>query len=150
MSVPDCTRDGRGSPSADIFSTRIVSDIVRASEKEDLCRRRRKKELPLGGKNRTGETGETSGAVVVPVEDWIDLHTFRPSEVKYLLEDYLEAAAVKGFREVRIIHGKGTGVLMRLVGSVLQKHPLVESFHPADEGGGGWGAAIAVLRKRAK
>ena len=102
----------------------------------------------MGGKKKAEEEGDAGGAVMMPVEDWLDLHTFRPGEVKDLLDDYLEAAAGKGFREVRIIHGKGTGALLRLVHSVLQKHPLVESWRQADERGGGWGATIAVLKKR--
>ncbi len=48
-----------------------------------------------------------------PIEDSIDLHTFRPGEVKELLKDYLEAASDKGFEEVRIITGRETGCLPR-------------------------------------
>jgi dsDNA-specific endonuclease/ATPase MutS2 len=83
-----------------------------------------------------------------PVEDSIDLHTFRPKEVKDLLNDYLEEASGKGFEEVRIIHGKGIGVLRQIVHSVLKSHPLVISFREADSEAGGWGATIAVLRKK--
>ena len=82
-----------------------------------------------------------------PIEDSIDLHTFRPNEVKDLLNDYLEAASEKGFEEVRIIHGKGTGVLRRTVHSVLKNHPLVISFREAGHNAGGWGATIAVIRR---
>ena len=87
-----------------------------------------------------------------PVEDSIDLHTFRPGEVKELLKDYLEAAGEKGFEEVRIIHGKGTGTLRRMVHSVLESHPLVISFREGTPEAGGWGATIALLRtgKKAK
>ena len=80
-----------------------------------------------------------------PVEDSIDLHTFRPKEIKDLLNDYLEAASEKGFKEVRIIHGKGTGVLRRMVHGVLKSHPLVIAFREADPEAGGWGATIASL-----
>ena len=83
-----------------------------------------------------------------PIEDSIDLHTFRPNEVKDLLNDYLEAAGKKGFEEVRIIHGKGIGVLREIVHSVLKGHPLVISFRDAGYGAGGWGATIASLRKK--
>jgi dsDNA-specific endonuclease/ATPase MutS2 len=83
-----------------------------------------------------------------PIEDSIDLHTFRPKEVKDLVSDYVEAANEKGFEEVRIIHGKGSGVLRQIVHSVLKSHPLVISFREADLGAGGWGATIAVLRKK--
>jgi dsDNA-specific endonuclease/ATPase MutS2 len=82
-----------------------------------------------------------------PVEDSLDLHTFRPNEVKDLLNDYLEAANEKGFEEVRIIHGKGMGVLRRIVHAVLEGHPMVISFKEAGPAAGGWGATIAVLRK---
>jgi DNA-nicking Smr family endonuclease len=86
--------------------------------------------------------------VKYPIEDSIDLHTFRPNEVKDLLNDYLEAAGQKGFKEVRIIHGKGTGVLRRRVHSVLESHPMVISFGEASSDAGGWGATIAVLRPK--
>jgi dsDNA-specific endonuclease/ATPase MutS2 len=86
--------------------------------------------------------------VNLPVEDVLDLHSFKPGEVKDLLHDYLEAAYDKGFEEVRIIHGKGIGVLCRTVQSVLKTHALVLSFRQADAGGGGWGATIAVLRRK--
>ncbi len=83
-----------------------------------------------------------------PIEDSIDLHTFRPNDVKDLLSDYLEAASEKGFEEVRIVHGKGIGVLRQIVHSVLKRHPLVISFREAGHGAGGWGATIAALRKK--
>ncbi len=84
----------------------------------------------------------------IPIEDWIDLHTFRPGEVKPLVDDYLQAASRKGFTEVRIIHGKGTGVLRQIVRSVLEAHPLVISFGDADLQAGGWGATVAVIRAK--
>ncbi len=83
-----------------------------------------------------------------PIEDSIDLHTFRPNEVKDLLNDYLEAAGEKGFEEVRIIHGKGIGVLREIVHSVLKGHALVISFKEAGYDAGGWGATVAALRKK--
>ncbi|MCL5406218.1 MAG: Smr/MutS family protein [Deltaproteobacteria bacterium] len=83
-----------------------------------------------------------------PIEDSIDLHTFRPKEVRELLNDYLKEASRKGFTEVRIIHGKGTGVLRRIVHSVLETHPLVISFGDAGHQSGGWGATIAAIRAK--
>jgi dsDNA-specific endonuclease/ATPase MutS2 len=87
-------------------------------------------------------------AVQIPIEDWIDLHTFSPKEILLLLEDYLLECQKMGFREVRIIHGKGKGVQMRIVHSFLKKSPLVESFRPAQPEAGGWGATIACLLLR--
>lgn len=93
-------------------------------------------------------TDEPDEPIEFPIEDSIDLHTFRPGEVKDLVNDYLEAAFEKGFGEVRIIHGKGTGVLAEIVRSILKKHPLVVSFRQADYSSGGWGATVAVLGER--
>lgn len=84
--------------------------------------------------------------VVVPIEESLDLHTFQPREVKDLLYDYLEAACEKGFQEVRIIHGKGSGTLRERVHAILKKHPLVVSFQEAEPTRGGWGATVVVLR----
>ena len=85
-------------------------------------------------------------ATVLPIEDSLDLHAFQPREVKELLEDYLEAACEKGFREVLIIHGKGEGVLRQRVQAILKKHPRVLSLRQADASGGGRGATVAVLK----
>ena len=85
-------------------------------------------------------------AVRIPIEDWIDLHTFSPGEIPSLLEDYLLECRKKGFKEVRIIHGKGKGIQMNIVHSFLNKSPLVESFRLAPPETGSWGATIAVLK----
>lgn len=89
-------------------------------------------------------------SIVIPIEDFLDLHTFRPGEVKDLLDDYLEEAWKKGFREVLIIHGKGMGMLRGRVHGILATHPLVLDFREADAREGGWGATVAVLKGGAK
>lgn len=86
-------------------------------------------------------------AVRFPIEDSIDLHTFSPKEIPSLLEEYLLECQKKGFKEVRIIHGKGKGVQMNLVHSFLKKSPLVKSFKLAPVEAGSWGATIAVLNE---
>ena len=85
--------------------------------------------------------------VRVPIEDWIDLHTFLPQEIPSLLEDYLQECQKSGFREVRIIHGKGKGVQLRIVHSFLKKNPLVESFRLAPLESGSWGATLVTLKQ---
>jgi len=79
--------------------------------------------------------------------DELDLHAFLPRECADVVEEYVRAAQEAGLALVRIIHGKGTGTLRRIVHAVLEKHPAVQDFHLADgAGGGGWGATIARLR----
>jgi len=86
--------------------------------------------------------------IQISIEDWIDLHTFSPKEIPYLLEDYLMECQKKSFAEVRIIHGKGKGVQRNIVHSFLKKSPLVESFKSAPPEAGSWGATIVILKKK--
>jgi A/G-specific adenine glycosylase len=80
-----------------------------------------------------------------PITDSLDLHTFQPGEVKPLLQDYLILCREKGFSEVRIIHGKGTGTLKRIVQGILKKSPLVKAHYDAPETAGGWGATLVEI-----
>jgi len=71
----------------------------------------------------------------VPIEDSIDLHTFQPREIQMVVEEYLYQAVQRGFREVRIIHGRGIGVQREIVRSILEKHPDVTRFRDAPDRG---------------
>ena len=71
----------------------------------------------------------------VPIEDSIDLHTFQPREIAMVVEEYLYQAMAKGFREVRIIHGRGIGVQREIIRRILTRHPHVQSFHDAPDRG---------------
>ena len=71
----------------------------------------------------------------LPIEDSIDLHTFQPREIQIVVEEYLFQAIARGFREVRIIHGRGVGVQREIVRSILSKYPGVGSFHDATDRG---------------
>jgi len=83
--------------------------------------------------------------VKIPITDVIDLHTFRPNEIHHLLFDYLDECIIKGIFFVRIIHGKGKGILKKRVCGILEKHPQVKSFKEAPIEFGGWGATIVEL-----
>lgn len=85
--------------------------------------------------------------VVLPVEDSIDLHAFQPKDIPSVVEEYLEQCKQAGFHEVRIVHGKGTGVQRNIVRSILQSHPGVRSFTDAPAEAGSWGATVVVLKE---
>lgn len=83
--------------------------------------------------------------VEIEITDSIDLHSFKPQEIKAVVNVYLKEAQKKGFRRVRIIHGKGIGVQREIVRSVLERSEMVKGFKSGDEFSGGWGATIAEL-----
>ncbi len=84
--------------------------------------------------------------VVVPIEDSLDLHTFAPREIPSVVSEYLEECARRGMREVRLVHGRGTGTQRAIVQSLLARHPHVASFSDAPPDRGGWGATVVQLR----
>ncbi len=81
------------------------------------------------------------------IDGVLDLHMFRPRDVKDLVRDYLEVCRERGILDVRIIHGKGIGALRETVHAVLAGHPGVESYgHPGDRSS--WGATVVRLKPR--
>ena len=107
-----------------------------------------------GGVERGGEEGGEDldpfdpfpEPVRLEIKDVFDLHSIPPREVRAVVEEYLREARGKGFRSVRIIHGKGVGVQREVVRSVLARTPFVEDFADAPPEAGGWGATVAHLR----
>jgi len=91
--------------------------------------------------------GKNDNKVIhIPIDGVLDLHTFAPKDAAEVVEDYLNACLEKGIYEVRIIHGKGKGILRDKVHSFLRRHPLVVDFG-LDPGTSGWGATIVQLKK---
>ena len=82
--------------------------------------------------------------IIVPIEDSIDLHSFAPRDVVAVVEDYLDAAHAAGFREVRLIHGRGKGVQRAAVQRLLRSHALVERYWDAPESH--LGATLVILK----
>jgi DNA-nicking Smr family endonuclease len=84
--------------------------------------------------------------VVLPFEDVLDLHAFAPKDIASVVEEYLEECRKAGFRQVRLIHGRGKGVQKQIIRALLEKHPHVLSFKDAPAESGGWGATVVELR----
>ena len=82
----------------------------------------------------------------IPIEGTLDLHPFQPRDIASVVEEYVNAAHEAGFREVRIIHGRGKGIQRGIVQSTLEKHPLVVEFYDASESH--LGATVAILGRR--
>ena len=60
---------------------------------------------------------------------------------------YLAECVALGLRDVRIVHGKGTGTLRTTVHALLQRSSLVHSYRLGDEHAGSWGATVVTLRR---
>jgi dsDNA-specific endonuclease/ATPase MutS2 len=80
----------------------------------------------------------------VPIEDHLDLHAFAPRDIPSVVEAYIEAAAGAGFREVRVVHGRGRGVQRGIVQATLDRLPQVEGF--SDDTASHLGETLVLLR----
>lgn len=84
--------------------------------------------------------------VELEIKDVFDLHAVPPQQTKAIIEEYLFQAQARGFRFVRIIHGKGIGVQREITRKVLARTPFVVEFRDAPPEAGGWGATIVELQ----
>lgn len=80
------------------------------------------------------------------ITDSLDLHAFAPRDIRNVVETYLTESYKKGFRVVKIIHGKGIGVQKETVRKVLENTEFVKSFKNAPEFFGAWGATIVEFK----
>ncbi|MCP3958231.1 MAG: Smr/MutS family protein [bacterium] len=83
--------------------------------------------------------------IELEITDVLDLHPFPPRDVKELVLEYLDLAYEKGLRELRIIHGKGTGTQRRMVRAILERDPRVVEYGDPPGQSGGWGATWVTL-----
>jgi dsDNA-specific endonuclease/ATPase MutS2 len=64
----------------------------------------------------------------IPIDAELDLHAFAPADIASVVTEYVEAAAAAGFREVRLVHGRGRGVQRGIVQATLDRQPKVLEF----------------------
>ena len=83
--------------------------------------------------------------ISIPITDTLDLHPFRPAEVRDVAREYLLEAYARGYRQVRLIHGRGVGVQREGIRTLLSSLEFVIDFHDADASGGGWGSTVVLL-----
>lgn len=83
---------------------------------------------------------------ILPITDVLDLHTVPPRDVRPVVEAWLEEVKARGFRALRIVHGRGIGVQRETVRAILARDPAVLQFGDAPAEAGGWGATVVTLR----
>jgi DNA-nicking Smr family endonuclease len=83
---------------------------------------------------------------VLPITDVLDLHTVPPRDAGLVVEAWLEEVKARGFRALRIIHGRGIGVQREMVRAILARDPDVLEFGDAPAEAGGWGATVITLK----
>jgi DNA mismatch repair protein MutS2 len=76
----------------------------------------------------------------------IDLRGLRVDEALTAVDKFLDDALLAGWREVRLIHGKGTGALRQTISNFLKKHPQTQRFHEAAMGEGDYGVTVVELK----
>ncbi|MDH3744406.1 MAG: Smr/MutS family protein [Acidobacteriota bacterium] len=84
--------------------------------------------------------------IEIPITDVLDLHPFQPRDVPSVVREYLDASHDKGLRDLRIIHGRGTGTQRKTVRTLLERDPRVEAYGDAPLQAGGWGATWVRFR----
>ena len=95
---------------------------------------------------RDGDGSPFPSPVDLPIGPALDLHTFRPQDLGEVVPEYLAECRRRGILEVRVIHGKGTGQVLRSVHALLRRLPEVESFALAGAHYGGAGATLVRLK----
>jgi DNA-nicking Smr family endonuclease len=84
--------------------------------------------------------------VRIPITDVFDLHSVPDADVRAIVEEYLIEARSHGFRNLRVVHGRGIGVRREMVRAILARTEFVESYRDAPAEAGGWGATLVSLR----
>jgi len=84
----------------------------------------------------------------MPVADEIRLRHLTVDEALLKLDQYLNDAFMAGLYQIRVVHGKGAGILRQAVRAQLAKHPLVKSYRPGGYGEGGAGVTIVQLAEK--
>ena len=83
-----------------------------------------------------------------PSPDELRLRRLTVDEALPLLAQFLHDTYIAGFRQVRIIHGKGAGTLRETVRRELKNHPLVESYRNGDYDAGGEGVTVVDFTEK--
>jgi DNA mismatch repair protein MutS2 len=87
-------------------------------------------------------------ASTTPPANEVHLRHLTVDEALLKLDKFIHDAFMAGLIQVRVVHGKGTGTLRRVVKEALAKHPLVKSYRLGVYGEGEAGVTIVELDHR--
>ena len=104
-----------------------------------------KAEPPAKEKSIKTRAYSVSEQTDLSVSPSLDLRGKRGNEAIKQLTNYLDRAVARGLRQVEIIHGKGEGILQKLVREYLEERKEVSSFEIAPWESGGTGCTIVHL-----
>jgi DNA-nicking Smr family endonuclease len=91
-------------------------------------------------------TDDDADAFVLPIDGTLDLHAFAPRDAVSVVEEYLRECLARGVLRVRVVHGRGRGVVRAEVRRLCARLPEVAEFRDAPPSEGGWGATLVTLR----
>jgi DNA-nicking Smr family endonuclease len=109
---------------------------------------RREVRTTLDDESNEPNVFEPQDPVEIPINGVLDLHTFSPKDLPDLLDAYFEACLERDIYDLRIIHGKGKGILRDRVRAILRRHAQVQSFSEAPLEAGGWGSTLVRLKEK--
>ena len=141
-----------------INSLRTDGVILSVNEKAGRCKvmvHGKEVLIPLSGLSEPMDDvvdhkrrGTLQGALTesdVHVPDKINVIGQRVDPALSMIERYLNDASLAGLKQVKIIHGTGTGILAAAIGDFLMEHPLVEEFRKGHSDEGSDGVTIVKL-----
>ena len=133
-SVIAINKDGTYQLQAGILKMTVKADEIYLLEQEN----------PYKQKIRPAHSGREMKMDATPME--VDLRGMDAVEAICTLSLYLDNAMRSGMKNVRIIHGKGTGILRNAVHQELKKNKFIKSFRLGVYGEGEDGVTIAEFR----
>ncbi|NDJ75656.1 MAG: endonuclease MutS2 [Chloroflexi bacterium] len=125
---------------------RAKLDELAYRSKSESKREKKRQRAEVGIGTRGAAQGKDTATTSVKSPGLeLDLRGQRVEDAIPNMEDYLDAAYMAGMPFVRIIHGKGTGVLRSAVRDRLHGHPLVTQYERGNHKEGGDGVTVVKI-----
>lgn len=80
------------------------------------------------------------------IKSEIDIRGNNFEDARVIVDKYIDDAYLSGIKEIRIIHGKGTGVLREKIRDYLRKNKYVKHYEDAPNNQGGYGATVVEFK----